>query len=518
MKKYLQTALFLLLSITLSAQKQSDKMTLKFFPEPSFSIQTPTNQKPFEQGLCTYEELMSFLQSRVKSHPDLLRMESLGKTPTGKEIPILYFGDGTNPKKLKVWLQGGIHGNEPAGAEGLLMLINHLLDTPEGAILLTKLDIALLPVANVDGYMAQKRTSATGFDLNRDQTKFADPVSPIIKGAFIRWNPEVSFDFHEYTPLEKKGTKGILEGNSAGYYDVLFLPSGNLNVPEGLRKMSADLFEVNAEKALEEKGYSHNFYFTPSEKSGDVVLAKGGNNPRSSSSNYALSNSISLLIEIRGIGLGRTSYARRTYCSFLVAKSMLETASANFREVKKVVKKAIKETVSRKNEIVVTADETMTKYPVKFIDVNKNEVVTLDMKVSDALLPIATLKRERPVAYILTPDCKKEAEKMEILGIRVTKTKNPMILSVERYVISSYDEAKIEWEGIYPVNVQSKLSAARITFPAGSFVVKLDQKNANYAVILLEPESENGFVNMAITKTALGKELPFYRLEKGKIP
>ena len=51
MKKYLQTALFLLLSITLSAQKQSDKMTLKFFPEPSFSIQTPTNQKPFEQGL-----------------------------------------------------------------------------------------------------------------------------------------------------------------------------------------------------------------------------------------------------------------------------------------------------------------------------------------------------------------------------------------------------------------------------------------------------------------------------------
>ena len=222
MRKYLQTSLLLLLCLTLSAQKQPEKMTSKFFPEPAFSIQTPTNQKPFDQGICTYEEMMGFLQSKVKSHPDLLRMESLGKTPNGKEIPILYFGDGKNPEKLRVWLQGAIHGNEPAGAEGLFMLMNHLLNTPEGALLLKKMDIALLPVANVDGYIAQKRTSASGLDLNRDQTKFADPVSPIIKGAFIRWNPEASFDFHEYTPLQKKGTEGILNGNSAGYYDVLF--------------------------------------------------------------------------------------------------------------------------------------------------------------------------------------------------------------------------------------------------------------------------------------------------------
>jgi len=373
-------------------------------------------------------------------------------------------------------------------------------------------------VANVDGYIAQKRTSAGGLDLNRDQTKFADPISPVIKRAFIQWNPEASFDFHEYTPLQKKGTEGILDGNSAGFYDVLFLPSGNLNVPEELRKMSANLFEINAEKALEEKGYTHNFYFTPSEKAGDVVLAKGGNNPRSSSSNYALSNSISMLIEIRGIGLGRTSYARRTYCTFLVAKSMLETASSNIKEVKEVVKNAIKETVDRKNPIAVTANETLTSYPVKFIDVNKNEAVTLDVKVKDALLPIATLSRKRPVAYILTPECKAEIGKMEILGLQVTKTLKPLTLSVNSYTISSYDEEKIKWEGIFPVNVQSKLTHLVKTFPAGSFVVRLDQKYANYAVILLEPESENGFVNMAVTKTALGKELPYYRFEKGKLP
>jgi hypothetical protein len=518
MNKYFLTFCIVLLCTGLSAQIQPDQMTKKFFPEPNFSIQTPTNQKPFDQGICTYDEMIGFLKSKVNAYPDKVRMEMIGKTPKGREIPILYLGDGKNPKKLKIWLQGAIHGNEPAGAEGFFMLLNHLTETPEGLLLLKNLDIAILPVANVDGYVAQKRTSASGLDLNRDQTKFADPVSPIIKRAFIKWNPEAAFDFHEYTPLQKKGTEGILNGNSAAYYDVLFLPSGNLNVPAGLLKMSTDLFESNAEKVLDEKRYSHNFYFTPSEKAGDVVLAKGGNNPRSSSSSYALSNAISVLVEIRGIGLGRTSYGRRTYCSFLVAKSMLETSAAHLKEVKKEVKKAVKATIQRKNEIAVTADETMTSYPVKFIDVKTNEVATLDMAVKDALLPVATLTRKRPLAYILTPDCQTEVEKMEILGIRVTKTEQPMTLSVESYTISSYDAETTEWEDIYPVTVRTKLTTFVKTFPAGSFVVRLDQENANYAVILLEPESENGFVNMAITKTASGRELPVYRLTNGKIP
>lgn len=502
----------------LFAQNQPAKMTEKFFPDPSFRIETPGNQKPFDQGLCTYSEMMEFLKTKTKEHPEAVRLEVLGKTPKGVDIPIVYFGDGKNPKKLKIWMQGGIHGNEPGGTEALFMLINHLLGSPEGSLLLKKMDIAILPVANIDGYIAQKRTSADGFDLNRDQTKFSDPVSPVIKGAFIRWNPEASFDFHEYTPLQKKGTEGILNGNSAGYYDVLFLPSGNLNVPKSLLKMSTDLFEANAEKALDEKGYSHNFYFTPGVRPEGVVLAKGGNNARSSSTNYALSNSISVLVEIRGIGLGRTSFARRTYCGFLVAKSFLETAYAKFPEVKRTVKKAIKETIKRKNDIAVTADEALVNYPVKFIDTVSNEVVTLDMKVYDALLPIATLTRKRPDAYILTPDCTKEVELLKILGIAVEKTDKLLTLPVEAFIISNYSEDKIKWEGIYPVTVQSTVAPIVKEFQAGSFIVKLNQKNANYAVILLEPESENGFVNSAVTKTAKGRELPFYRVEKGKLP
>ena len=516
-KLFVIIALFFL-SFQLEAQVQSEKITNKYYPDPQLNIPTPTNLKPFEKGLCTYDEMMAFLQSKTKGFPEIVRLEILGKTVNGKDIPILYFGDGKTPKKLRIWMQGGLHGNEPAGTEGLFMLMNYLLDTSEGKVLLEKMDIAILPVANVDGYIAQKRTTPDGLDLNRDQTKFSDHVSPIIKRAFIAWNPEAAFDFHEYTPFQKKGSDEILKGGSAGYYDVLFLPSGNMNVSECLRKISTKLFLANAEKVLDGKGYSHNFYFTAKTTPDGIVLAKGGNNPRSSSSNYALSNSVSMLVEIRGIGLGRTSFARRTYCTFLVARSFLETAMGNLKEVKNGVKNAVKQTIGRKNEIVVTAEETLVNYPVKFIDLTTDEIVTLNMKVNDALLPIATLSRKRPVAYILSAECKKEAEILRILGLTVTEIEKQMIVPVMSYTTSSYIVDEEKWEGIYPVTVQTKVALVRKSFPSGSFVVKLDQKNANYAVILVEPESENGFVNMAITKTGLGEQLPFYRLENGKLP
>jgi hypothetical protein len=107
---------------------------------------------------------------------------------------------------------------------------------------------------------------------------------------------------------------------------------------------------------------------------------------------------------------------------------------------------------------------------------------------------------------------------LKILGVAVDQIDKPLTLPVQAYTIISYNEDKVKWEGIFPVTVQSTIAPVVKVFQAGSFVVKLNQKNANYATILLEPESENGFVNSAVTKTAKGKELPFYRVEKANLP
>jgi hypothetical protein len=49
------------------------------------------------------------------------------------------------------------------------------------------------------------------------------------------------------------------------------------------------------------------------------------------------------------------------------------------------------------------------------------------------------------------------------------------------------------------------------TFPKGTFIVYLNQKNAKMATEVLEPESESGFVKFEVLNTDLNKELPIYR-------
>lgn len=54
--------------------------------------------------------------------------------------------------KLRVYLQGGIHGNEPAGDQGLLALLGKLdANQTYTASLLEKMDILILPRYNPDG-------------------------------------------------------------------------------------------------------------------------------------------------------------------------------------------------------------------------------------------------------------------------------------------------------------------------------------------------------------------------------
>ena len=62
------------------------------------------------------------------------------------------------------------------------------------------------------------------------------------------------------------------------------------------------------------------------------------------------------------------------------------------------------------------------------------------------------------------------------------------------------------------MTVRTETEAAEREFPAGTFLVRLDQPHAGYAVSVLEPESENGFVSFRVTEARTGELLPIYRL------
>lgn len=490
---------------------QPEEVTRRFYPEPERMYFTPTLSKPQEEGLASLFEITRYLQDLAEKHPDKVRMSNIGKTPQNREIPVFYFGNAKENGKAKVWIQAGLHGNEPAGPEAVCLLTDYLLNTPEGSALLKKVSLALIPIANPDGYAIQSRKSGSGYDLNRDQSKLSDPVTFLLKEAYKEWNPEIALDIHEFNPVRKefeslRGTK------AATAADVLFLPSGHLNIPAEIRMLSDGLFREEAEKELKAYGYRSGFYFTSGIQNDSLYVIKGGKSPQSSSTFQGLTNAISLFIEIRGIGLGRTCFARRAECGFLVSRSLLQTAAVHSKKIKRSIQKSIKETCNGKNDIYITFQPARTELPVSFIDFTNNECFAEVLPALDALQLKADLVRRRPKAYILPNSSHIQVEKLRALGIEVDVMDKSFATTVEKYIVTAYNKAATEWENIYPVTVSTRILKEKKSFPAGCFIVRLSQKNANLAVTLLEPESANGFVNFNVIPAEPGEELPIYRI------
>lgn len=122
-------------------------------------------------------------------------------------------GDG----KLKVWLQGGVHGNEPAGDEALLALLGKMDANPEWAAkILATQDIIVLPRYNPDGISYFQRTLATNYDPNRDHIKLARQQTRDIKQFFSKFGPHIAVDMHEY------GASGRFSTNYSNAADGMY--------------------------------------------------------------------------------------------------------------------------------------------------------------------------------------------------------------------------------------------------------------------------------------------------------
>src|SRR5690606_40081236 len=68
----------------------------------------------------TYEGTVDIMQKIAKAHPDLAKIESIGKSFQGKEIYVLTISDyktGDPAKKPAMYIDGNIHSNEIQGTE-----------------------------------------------------------------------------------------------------------------------------------------------------------------------------------------------------------------------------------------------------------------------------------------------------------------------------------------------------------------------------------------------------------------
>lgn len=504
----LTTIIFIFFVVSLCSWAQQPKrLTQKFFPDVDTILTTPAFESPF--GFTKYKELISFLEE-LESQSEYCKIEYIGKTQKGKNIPVVLLSKPVSENKIRVWLQGGIHGNEPASAEGMLTVLQSFTQNPSKAYLLDHLDIAIAPMVNIDGYIVQNRLAKNGLDMNRDLIKLQIPEIQQLKKYYSDFAPHVSIDFHEYNPFRSSfrqlGAMGV-----TSYYDAMFLYSGNLNIHPTIKELTKDLFVQTAKNKFDELGYTHHDYFSSKSDLGKLYFNVGSTSARSSATSFALGNSISVLMEIRGVKLNRTSFERRVLITQEAAFSFLETAYFNYEDVYRGVNQAIASTIAMEEKVVADSKRVTDREKLKFIDFAENKVIETEFDVATSIGMEPSIIRVRPYAYLLSADQTEAIKNLEILGLKIENISSQK-LEVETYRVTNQQIAPEKYQGYFPNTVQVEVKPRTIDFSDGTYLIKLNQKNANLAITALEPENSDGFIKTRVVEASIGEEIPVYRL------
>ncbi|UOQ45546.1 M14 family metallopeptidase [Halobacillus salinarum] len=503
----------------------------KLYPEPDVDFDTPAFEKE-GKAFTTQEEMLSFVK-KLDESSDLLHVKMIGESIEGRELPALFFSKDDKKhhrfskhhrysKKPTVWLQGQIHGNEPAGGEGVLAMADKL-SGEYGEKVLDKVNVIIVPRVNPDGAQAFERTTANGLDANRDHIKFELPEIQAIHDLYNKYNPEVTIDAHEYSvgndTFSDLGEEGYLK-----YHDLLILSGKNLNIPEKIRKTSDELFVDQAQEQLRSDGFTTTDYYTTSRDDKKVVIKEGGTDPRIGRNAFGLSPSLSYLVETRGIGIGRENFKRRVAAQVETHTSLINTTAENARSIKRLVNKErwniVKKGFTANDDdpiVIEDRQKEVDDQTLKVVDIANGKTKDIPIDYSSATDSIPTLTRQRPTAYFLEPDQKEAVEKLKNSGVKVFKLPKEVKLPAEAYTVTEKEEGRM-YEGHQLINVKTEVNKKEKTFEKGTYVVTMAQPEANLAAVALEPESDDSYVTFNAIDAEEGKKLPIYRFTKGLNP
>ncbi len=101
-----------------------------------------------------YAELTEALQELATDHPDLMRLESIGKSYEGRDIWCAVVAKGDDRERPALWIDGNIHSSELSASSACLHLLNRLLtgqNEPDIAHLLETRAFYIVPRVNPDG-------------------------------------------------------------------------------------------------------------------------------------------------------------------------------------------------------------------------------------------------------------------------------------------------------------------------------------------------------------------------------
>lgn len=487
------------------------------FPAPPIIYSTPGLQEG-RSSFTSNAEIQTWLRdlaAEAARSPGLkAAVLPMGKSQRGEalEALVLTRAAGTDAAALAasgrptVLLVGQQHGDEPAGSEALLVIARELT---QGLLrpTLERINVIIVPRANPDGALAGQRATAGALDMNRDHLLLNTPEAQALARLTRDYRPTVVVDAHEYTVVGRFLQKfGAIQK-----YDALLQYATTANVPEFVTKAAEEWFRRPLLTALRAQGLSAEWYYTTSTDLADKKISMGGTQPDTGRNVNGLKNTVSLLIETRGVGIGRLHLQRRVHTHVSAISSVLATTAqraGDLGQLKSYVEKELS-TMACKEEAVVEAGPTLGQQELIMLDPVTGVDRAIRVEWNSALALRKIKARVRPCGYWLSAASKTAVERLRLHGVQVLRVAEPSSMLGDIYRETSRTagvrqdvRGAIADDGQI-IRTEVALVRGVVDAPAGSYYVPLNQPLANLVIAALEPDTQSSyFANQLIDNLA----------------
>jgi hypothetical protein len=463
-----------------------------------------------------YAETVDYCR-KLESASPWISVRSFGMSPQGRDLVLVVASkekinqpqDARASGKAIVLIQNGIHAGEIDGKDACLMLLRDIAITKEKEALLDNVILLIIPIYNVDGHerfgpnnrFNQNgpdemgwRVTAQNLNLNRDYMKADAPETQAWLRMFNDWLPDFFIDVH------------VTDG--ADYQHIVtYGVEKYQNIAEPIRSWVRERY-LPMISSVRTNGIPVAPYISlrksenPSEG-----LEYGVAPPRLSTPYVAIQNRPALLIETHML----KNYKARVEGTYQVLLSNLEFMNREFRSLREVVDKTDQNTISGLADPLPVRFETVdvpngTFHYLGYKQINtpseisggtwiqySNEPYEIDIPFYDSVKVTKTI--EAPKGYLIPPQWEEVIRRLQIHGVKVDRLEKVAVIDVEMYRLSNPKWQENPYEGRHSLTFSTERFTDKKEFPAGTAIVRLNQRTARVAVNALEPEAPDAFVN-----------------------
>lgn len=479
------------------------------------NLQTTPERTRFEET-STHADVMAFLRA-IDAASDLIHLETMGTSNEGRPIPLAVVGRNLrngSPEavratgKLRVYLQGNIHGGEVEGKEVLQMLLRDIAQGQHGSWL-DSMVLLIAPIYNADGNdkfgvrnrgrqhgpvkgMGQ-RPNAQGLDLNRDHMKLESPEARGLVSMLTRYDPQVAVDLHT--------TDGTIHAYHLTYSPPLH-PGTDTRITSILRDQWLPQLTNNVRS---KSGWEYYYYGNIEGRDTARTWATFDHRPRFNNNYAGLRNRFGILSE----AYSYATFEDRITATRYFVDEVLDFARANAPLIRRTVEQLDQQSIVGTS---LPVRSTFERAPKK-VEILLGEVIReanpfsgdtiwrrADVKKPESMWEAGTFKgtafRAAPEAYYIPPQvvASPAMRVLEQHGITTRTLSRDTTITVEQFRIDSTSIAPRPFQGHQERTLWGDYENATVKMPAGTIVIDVAQPLGRLVFFLIEPESDDGLV------------------------